>query len=58
MADLTGVGFEFKEPKARYGKKRNKSQMKICDPLIKRNAPAIKQGRQANDAIVSAVITF
>lgn len=41
-----------------YGKKENKSQMKICDSLIKRNAPAIKQRRQTNDAIVSAVISY
>jgi len=38
--------------------KRNMSQTNICDPLTKRNAPAIKQGRQANDAIVSAIISY
>jgi len=34
------------------------SQTKIYDLLTKRNAPAIKQGRQTNDAIVSAVINY
>jgi len=33
------------------------SQMMICDLLTKRNALAIKQRRQTNDAIVSAVIS-
>jgi len=32
--------------------------MMICDLLTKRNAPPMKQGRQTNDAIVSAVISY
>jgi len=37
---------------------KKETKVKRRFDLIKRNAPAMKQGRQANDAIVSAAITL